>query len=144
MRRFPSAQPQRTVSSREGWAEGHSCSDPPQLAHGTWGSGTGQKSTGVAPPPNIFEFLCVYILYMDIYINYLCIQVRSNPGFPFIIQYQRVQTSMTHRRTQYCPILSPSDLLISTLKPKHVQEPFPKGLYPSVVMVGIPCCHMDS
>lgn len=92
MRTFPSAQPQRTVSTREGWAESGSCSDPPACpgTRGTWGSGTGHKSTAVAPPPNIFEFFCVYIFYTGIYISCLYTdQIKSRISLCYTVSVSR-------------------------------------------------------
>lgn len=150
MRTFPSAQPQKTVSTREGWAEGEGCSDPPSLSRDQWDMGKwdwAEKHRSSTTTKSIRIFVCVYTLYGYLYkwsVHRALIQSRKSRISLHYTISECPDLSDPHedKQTQYCPILSPSDLLIFNLKPKHMHEPFPKCLYPSDVMVGTPCCHI--
>lgn len=88
MRRFPSAQPQRTVSTREGWAEGHSCSDPlPQLAQ--WDMGKwdwAEKHRSSTTTKYIWIFVCVYTLYGYLYkLSVYTGQIKSRVSLHYTI-----------------------------------------------------------
>lgn len=75
---------------------------PPSLPRDQWDMGKwcwAEKHSSSTTAKYIRIFVCVYTLYRYLYNVSVYIQTRSNPGFLFFIQYQSVQTSVTHRRT---------------------------------------------